>query len=278
MRLVGQTVAALRSAGSFLRNPGLSLGTEPGEPRCAACGRPTLYLSHRVLDHNLVTAWELDAGWAQAFDRRESGLCLWCWSNARSRRLAEVITAHFEFNGPFRSLVQSSAFRSRRVAEINACGSLHQFLVRAPNVTSSEFHPRRSGVRHEDLTQLSYADASFDLCLTSETLEHVPDVRRALAEIRRVLAPGGWHIFTTPVVWNRAHSRTRAEMTAAGGVRLLAPPSYHGCGPRKEDYLVVTEFGADVVDLVRGAGFSVTVRHDAHNPALAAFVTQRTPE
>ena len=54
------------------------------------------------------------------------------------------------------------------------------------------------GFRSEDLTRLTYSDASFDLVLTSETLEHVPDLEAALREIRRVLVPGGRHIFTIP--------------------------------------------------------------------------------
>jgi ubiquinone/menaquinone biosynthesis C-methylase UbiE len=42
-------------------------------------------------------------------------------------------------------------------------------------------------VPSEDLCALSYADASFDLVVTSDTLEHVPDVDAALREIPRVL-------------------------------------------------------------------------------------------
>ena len=41
---------------------------------------------------------------------------------------------------------------------------------------------------------------SFDLVLTSETLEHVPDLAAASREIRRVLVPGGRHIFTIPLL------------------------------------------------------------------------------
>jgi SAM-dependent methyltransferase len=41
-------------------------------------------------------------------------------------------------------------------------------------------------------------DASFDLVLCAETVEHVRDVQLFLSEIRRVLVPGGVLALTTP--------------------------------------------------------------------------------
>lgn len=42
-----------------------------------------------------------------------------------------------------------------------------------------------------DVQDLPYEDGSFDACRADRTLQHVPDAERALAEIRRVLSPGG---------------------------------------------------------------------------------------
>lgn len=42
-----------------------------------------------------------------------------------------------------------------------------------------------------DAQELPFADESFDVVLASHMLYHVPDRPRALAEIRRVLVPGG---------------------------------------------------------------------------------------
>ena len=49
-----------------------------------------------------------------------------------------------------------------------------------------------------DLLHLPYDDASFDKVLLSEVLEHLPDDRRGLAEVRRVLCPGGILALTVP--------------------------------------------------------------------------------
>jgi len=46
--------------------------------------------------------------------------------------------------------------------------------------------------------ELPYADGSFDAAWLGETLEHVQDVISLLAEIHRVLKPGGRLIVTTP--------------------------------------------------------------------------------
>ena len=49
-----------------------------------------------------------------------------------------------------------------------------------------------------DATKLPYGDQSFDLVVSSECVEHSPNPALAVSEMCRVLAPGGWLIFTTP--------------------------------------------------------------------------------
>ena len=48
-----------------------------------------------------------------------------------------------------------------------------------------------------DVTQLPFGDASFDCVTCGYTLEHLPDPRPGLAEISRVLAPGGRMLLLT---------------------------------------------------------------------------------
>lgn len=44
-----------------------------------------------------------------------------------------------------------------------------------------------------------YPDARWDAFICSHVLEHVPDDRRALSELFRVLKPGGWGILMVPI-------------------------------------------------------------------------------
>ena len=49
-----------------------------------------------------------------------------------------------------------------------------------------------------DIQAIRHEDASFDTIVSCETIEHVPDPRKALAELSRVLKPGGRLFLTTP--------------------------------------------------------------------------------
>jgi SAM-dependent methyltransferase len=63
---------------------------------------------------------------------------------------------------------------------------------------------------------LPFPDGAFDLVWSSEVIEHVADTARWLSEVRRVLAPGGRLLLTTP-----SHGRLRV---ALGGVERFSEP------------------------------------------------------
>lgn len=51
---------------------------------------------------------------------------------------------------------------------------------------------RHKAMQTMDITQLALPSASMDAVVCNYVLDHVPDDRRALAELSRVLKPGGW--------------------------------------------------------------------------------------
>src|SRR5262249_40972797 len=113
------------------------------------------------------------------------------------------------------------------------------------------------GVRNEDLTALTFADQSFDLVLSFDVLEHVPDVDRALRECFRSLRPGGSLVFSAPF---RPGSRTnvvRARLGADGTIEHLLPPEYHENPVNRErGALCFRDFGWQVLDQMRAVGFA----------------------
>jgi len=52
-----------------------------------------------------------------------------------------------------------------------------------------------------DALELPFEGASFDRIIAAEVLEHIPDDRRAIAELVRVLAPGGRIAVTVPAAF-----------------------------------------------------------------------------
>ncbi|CQD13089.1 type 11 methyltransferase [Mycobacterium lentiflavum] len=248
---------------------------EPG--RCVSCGADTTFAFNSWTLPNELHAFWADAAVSRAYTRRESMFCRSCCSNLRVRRIAEVLVALYGAPGckSFSELVEDPSFRNLDVAEINTIGppdSLHGLLRKLPRLMFSDYRGPEGlgevadGARNEDICRLTYPDASFDIVLSSDTLEHVPDFRIALAETRRVLRPGGRHIFTVPIVWTRAATETRARVGDDGEIEHLLPALYHGRGsgayryiPVGVDMLTFTEFGRDIVDFVREAGFEPEV-------------------
>lgn len=49
-----------------------------------------------------------------------------------------------------------------------------------------------------DAQNMSFDDNTFDIIFLTEVLEHIPDDKAAVAEIKRVLKPGGFLLFTVP--------------------------------------------------------------------------------
>lgn len=64
---------------------------------------------------------------------------------------------------------------------------------------TGEFDYGRLDIR-SDIVAIPVPDASFDVVLCTEVLEHVPSPERALAEMARILRPGGELILTAPFV------------------------------------------------------------------------------
>jgi ubiquinone/menaquinone biosynthesis C-methylase UbiE len=86
---------------------------------------------------------------------------------------------------------------------------------------------------------LPFNDASFDAVLCMDVLEHIADEQRALAEMRRVLKPGGALVIMVPAymfLWGRqdevAHHYRRyslgrlIEVVRAGGLLAIERRSY----------------------------------------------------
>lgn len=87
-----------------------------------------------------------------------------------------------------------------------------------------------------DATQMPYRDSAFDAAICSETAEHIPDDRRVVEEIARVLKPGGLLFFTIPNLWNA--SRIVSMIKARDFNVRLAEHHIREYSPRQVDRLL----------------------------------------
>ena len=115
-------------------------------------------------------------------------------------------------NERFRKYLISRIKRSDHVLDLGAgIGRIPEMDLRdaAGHITGADLDPRvvdnphlHEAVVLEPDAGLPFEDEKFDVVVTSNVLEHIPDPRGFLTEVRRVLRPGGLFISKTP---NRTH-------------------------------------------------------------------------
>jgi len=99
-----------------------------------------------------------------------------------------------------------------------------------------------------DITDIQLPDESFDVIYCSHVLEHVPDDRRGMRELRRVLRSAGWALFMVPITVNST----------------IEDPSLTDPGERERlfgQHDHVRRYGPDFEDRLRDAGLNVKVTY-----------------
>lgn len=96
------------------------------------------------------------------------------------------------------------------------------------------------------LEELPFAEARFDAVIANHVLEHVADDRRALAEVRRALVPGGWASLQVPIARDHAETREDPSVQSARERRRRFGQHDH-----------VRWYGTDYPERLRAAGFEV---------------------
>ncbi len=213
---------------------------------CSVCGAaPKIWIEKRVINDKLASDWSLSPSLRKKIDLRESSICPNCGNSRRTRVLAQSILKTSPTNQM--NLIGWISYANKRnlkVAEINGCGQLHQYLKGLKHLSYSEYVPAENlktrvknllkGISNQDICNLSYKNNQFDLVIHSDVLEHVPDYQKAISECKRILKPTGICLFTTPIIMRR-RTKDRKNMS----------PSFHGSG--ESDNYVFWEFGQDIL-------------------------------
>lgn len=210
---------------------------------------------------------------------REGYRCPHCKAHLRYQGQALALLQRYgtETTQSLAELVEEPTFRDLDVYEPGTLGPLRQYLARRSSYTTSEYvadvprgHPVGTGTC-QDLMALTFADASFDLVVTSDVFEHVRHPYAGFAEVHRVLRTGGVHVFSIPVQYPLpARTVARVDVSGAEDVHLLEP-QYH------RHHLVYNDFGEDMVGELGKLGLDTEVLKfpcdSPHASRLATFVS-----
>jgi SAM-dependent methyltransferase len=157
----------------------------------------------------------------------ELSLCPACGANGRDRFLHWCLEQRVDL-GPALRVIECSPRMSQTYRDAMATWFFYR---------TSDYDLRaHKGNLQLDLQAIELPDACVDVMLCAHVLEHVPDTDKALAELCRVIAPGGHLLLQVPVLQGRT-----------------APPSepeFHG-----DDTPVFWRFGFDLTARLRDQGF-----------------------
>ena len=118
-------------------------------------------------------------------------------------------------------------------------------MAAAGEITADRFV---SGLRG-DATRLPFADNTFDCVVTSEVLEHIQADTAAIAELFRVLKPGGVLGATVPTWWPEK-------------INWMLSDEYHA--PKSVGGHVRIYSATELKAKLRSAGFRIEGQHHAH--------------
>lgn len=118
------------------------------------------------------------------------------------------------------------------------------------------------GISNQNLECLTFADASLDIIITSDVMEHVRLDNLAHQEIYRVLKPGGIYIFTVPHCRDWDETLIRVQVTDPADPsqdRYILEPEYHGDTNSDSGTGVLSyrAYGRDLDDYLTNLGFTV---------------------
>lgn len=186
-----------------------------------------------------------------SFNLRETVNCPETWFNTRMRAVIHAIEL-YEKN------LTADVYISEQKTPL-----YRHFKARYDHLIGSEYlgdaiplgRRDAQGLRNEDATRLTFQSESFDLVLSFEVLEHIPDYMAALREARRILRRDGRFYFTAPFNPG-AHDHLIRAKVENGQIVHVMEPEWHGDPVTGEGILCFQHFGWAVLDELRTCGFA----------------------
>lgn len=200
----------------------------------------------RVLFHGTRRFCPVCGRSARAFQRfgvvpRSDARCPYCGSLERHRLLWRYLEQETTF-------FESAGTKMLHLAAERCFEPTFRKIVGSGYITADLLKPADVKM---DITDIQFPDSSFDIVYCSHVLEHVPDDRRAMQELCRVLKPDGWAIVMVPITADKI----------VEDVTITDPQARERLFGKRDH---VRRYGPDFADRLQEAGFTskVVAAHD----------------
>jgi len=213
-------------------NPGIIEGI------CSVCGKKTKFA---FPSKNQNINW------------REELICPGCQLNSRQRGILHFLITETNVTA------NSDIYLTEQLTPL-----FNLLKTNFKNVIGSEFlsneippgESDKNGIRNEDATTLTFKNSSFDFILALETLEHIPEYKKALAEFLRTLKANGILLITAPFLPFSERNAVKAFVKEDGEIITLGKPEIHGDPNNPEQgSLCFYHFGWELLKDMRNVGF-----------------------
>lgn len=242
----GLRVLGMEQAGRLLWKRARNFGLKHDCPICRS------HLSAMIPggeDHTVLTEKQIVGG-----GRRPNVVCPVCGSRDRERLLYLFLNDRLD--------LLAEGTRLLHVAPERNLGAWLRSLSR---IRYESADLSMDGVDHRfDLTDIPKPAETYDAIICSHVLEHIPDDRKAMTELHRILKPGGWAILQVPI----SH---RLEMTYED-FSITAPDERERAFGQ---YDHVRIYAMDYADRLAEAGFYVEQFRWADQPENYGGQTNR---
>jgi len=184
---------------------------------------------------------------------RDSLACEFCLINTRNRfTLGLVKDLAKNSDSVLNVFMYEQVTRPFKIAQ-----NIHNIILAGSEFLGYDKKPGQiiNNIRHEDAMNLSFENNSFDVIVSNDIYEHIPNIERTLSEAYRILKNSGKLLISIPFHIKSMKTTKRATIVDEK-IEHQFPPIYHG-NPvaKKEGSLVFYDYGWDFLDLIKTAGF-----------------------
>lgn len=186
----------------------------------------------------------------------ENVFCPNCQSKARDRLVKYALDTYENIN-------------DKQVLHLSPEPVLYEYIKNKSKVITADLDPEiyqtiDKKVRKEDATSFSFSDNQFDIVIANHILEHIPDDRKAMLEIFRILKPDGRAVLQVP--FSNTIDNTLEEPS-------IQDPERQSALFGQKDHVRIYKL-TDFLDRLREAGFIVNYISPEQIPVTNKFALQ----